>query len=70
MSEYTPQLLRYGQEAPLPRFKRLRAGPLALEYGTADLRYIRLGDREVIRRMYFAVRDTQQRWLVQVPHKI
>jgi hypothetical protein len=35
----------------------LRAGPLALEYEGGDLRYIALGDREVLRRVYVAVRD-------------
>lgn len=35
----------------------LRAGPLTLELADGDLRYIRLGDREVLRRVYVAVRD-------------
>jgi hypothetical protein len=35
----------------------LRAGPLALDFQDGDLRYIRLGDKEILRRIYFAVRD-------------
>src|SRR5436190_7454822 len=35
----------------------LRAGPLRLEFDAGDLRYIRLGEREIIRRIYAAVRD-------------
>jgi hypothetical protein len=47
----------YGSPGPLPARRRLRAGPLALEYEAGDLRYVRLGDREVVRRWYAAVRD-------------
>jgi len=35
----------------------LRAGPLTLRFDAGDLRYIKLGEREVIRRIYAAVRD-------------
>ncbi len=35
----------------------LRAGPLTLLYDDGDLRSIRLGGREVVRRIYFALRD-------------
>ncbi len=35
----------------------LRAGPLRMELHGADLRYIRLGQQEVVRRLYVAVRD-------------
>lgn len=35
----------------------LRAGPLTLQFENDSLRYIRLGDRELVRRIYFAVRD-------------
>lgn len=47
----------YGKDEPLPQQKELRAGPLSLIYEEGDLRYIRLGDREVLRRVYVAVRD-------------
>jgi D-apionolactonase len=35
----------------------LRAGPLTLLFDEDSLRYIRLGDREIVRRIYCAVRD-------------
>jgi hypothetical protein len=35
----------------------LSAGPLTLELDDGGLRYVRLGDREVLRRVYVAVRD-------------
>jgi D-apionolactonase len=50
----------YGSAEPLPPRRPLRAGPLTLEYEAGDLRYVRLGGREVIRRWYSAVRD--QNW--------
>ena len=50
-------VLYYGKDQPLPAQQSLRAGPLALLYEAGDLRYIRLGDREIVRRLYVAVRD-------------
>ncbi len=35
----------------------LRAGPLAMVFEGGDLRYIKLGEHEIIRRIYAAVRD-------------
>ena len=35
----------------------LRAGPLSLIYVAGDLRYIKLGEHELLRRLYVAVRD-------------
>jgi hypothetical protein len=35
----------------------LRAGPFTMLYENGDLRYVSLGEREVIRRIYVAVRD-------------
>ena len=35
----------------------LRAGPLSLIYQAGDLRYVRLGEREIVRRVLVAVRD-------------
>jgi hypothetical protein len=51
-------VLYYGG-GPAPRLLPLRAGPLTLWFDPAggDLRYIRLGEREVVRRIYVAVRD-------------
>jgi hypothetical protein len=42
--------------APLRRTS-LAAGPLSLELDDGGLRYVRLGERELIRRVYVAVRD-------------
>jgi hypothetical protein len=47
--------------------RQLQAGPLSLELDDGGLRYIRLGDREVLRRVYVAVRD--DRW-VTIPMAI
>lgn len=49
----------YGVPEPQAVAKTMRAGPWTLAYHHADLRYIRYGDQEVVRRVYFAVRDTQ-----------
>jgi hypothetical protein len=50
-------VLRRGKVEPPPVRIPLRAGPLSLVFEGGDLRYIRLGDREVLRRVYVAVRD-------------
>jgi hypothetical protein len=47
----------YGSPEPPPARRPLRAGPLALEYEAGDLRSVRLGNWEVIRRWYVALRD-------------
>lgn len=46
-----------GSSKPLPARRLLHAGPLSLIYEEGDLRYIKLGDREIIRRIYVAIRD-------------
>jgi hypothetical protein len=48
----------YGRDEPLPERLELRAGPLALWLEDGDLRCIRLGDVEIARRVYVAVRAT------------
>lgn len=50
-------VLYYGKEEPLPEQIPLRAGPLTLLYENGDLRYIKLGDQEILRRVYLAIRD-------------
>jgi len=50
-------LLYYGTAEPLPERIPLRAGPLALFFEQGDLRYIKLGDHEILRRIYVAIRD-------------
>ncbi|NQU97702.1 MAG: hypothetical protein HQ548_08660, partial [Chloroflexi bacterium] len=50
--------LYYGRDGPLPEKRELRAGPLTLLLEGGDLRYVRLGDYEVLRRVYVSVRDS------------
>jgi hypothetical protein len=54
---HSQRLLYYGKDEPLPERIPLRAGPLSMFYENGDLRYIRLGNREVIRRWTVAARD-------------
>ncbi len=49
--------LVHGGSQPPPARIPLRAGPLALVYQDGDLRQIRLGQNEVLRRIFGAVRD-------------
>ena len=55
----TPDRLRllHGTEAPLQELRPLRAGPVTLLLDGIDLRYLRVGDTELVRRVYTAVRD-------------
>ena len=57
MTSLPKNVLYYGDEASLPERVHLRAGPLSLIYVAGDLRYIRLGNREIVRRIYVAARD-------------
>ncbi len=50
-------ILYHGADQPLPQMIPLRAGPLSLLYDNGDLRYIRIGEHEILRRIYVAVRD-------------
>ena len=51
------RVLYYGTDEALPERVKLRAGPLSLVYEKGDLRYIRLGEREILRRVYVGIRD-------------
>jgi hypothetical protein len=55
-------ILLYGQEELPPKALPLNAGPLTMvfEPDNAFLRYIRLGDHEIVRNIYVVVRD--QSW--------
>lgn len=55
----SPQSLRllHGTDAPVARLRTLRAGPVTLLLDGVDLRYLRIGGTELIRRVYVAVRD-------------
>lgn len=58
-------VLYYGKEEPLPARTELRAGPLKLVYEAGDLRYIKLGSQEILRRIYVAIRD--RKWDTILP---
>ena len=60
-------VLYYGRQDPLPEPIQLRAGPLSMifEPDEAFLRHIRMGDREILRGIYVAVRD--RNWGTIVP---
>lgn len=58
MSPELAQLVFGRGEAP-PRPVLLRAGPLTAAWGNGDLRYVRFGGQELVRRVYFALRDDQ-----------
>jgi hypothetical protein len=50
-------ILYYGQDVTPPQKIELQAGPLSLVYQEGDLRTIKLGRQEILRRIYVAVRD-------------
>lgn len=50
-------VLLYGSPDPLPRGTPLRAGPVELRFDHGALRYLRVGGREVVRRIAMALRD-------------
>jgi hypothetical protein len=49
--------LVHGGDAPLPERHAVRAGPLSLVIEAGDVRHVHVGGREVVRRIYGAVRD-------------
>jgi D-apionolactonase len=49
--------LYYGRPADLPDRSPLRAGPVSLTFENGAIRYVRLGDQEILRMVYVAVRD-------------
>ncbi len=51
------QILYHGKDELVPEQYRLWAGPLSLIYEAGDLRYIKLGAQELLRRVYVAIRD-------------
>src|SRR6185436_15104828 len=57
MKVLSKNVIYHGRDEPLPQRVALQAGPVSLFYEGGDLRYLRLGDREIIRRIYAAVRD-------------
>ena len=57
MSQLPLRALHYGKDEPLPEQTQLCAGPLSMIFEAGDLRYIRFGDHEILRRIYVAIRD-------------
>ena len=57
MSQLPRSVLYYGKDEPLPEAAHLRAGPLSTVFEAGDLRYIRFGNHEILRRVYVAIRD-------------
>ena len=57
MNQLPRSVLHYGKDEPLPEQTQLHAGPLSMIFESGDLRYIRFGDHELLRRVYVAVRD-------------
>ena len=57
MTQLPLRVLYYGKDEPPPEQTQLRAGPLSMIFEGGDLRYIRFGDHEILRRIYVAVRD-------------
>jgi D-apionolactonase len=55
----TAERLRHlhGSAAPIAEMRTLRAGPVTVLLDGIDLRYLRIGDTELVRRVYAAVRD-------------
>lgn len=52
-----PNVVFYGRPDILPGTRTLHAGPLNALFEEGDLRYIKFGEHEVLRRIYVAVRD-------------
>ena len=60
-------VLRYGREQRVSDKIALRAGPLSLIFTNGEIRHVALGDHEIVRRIYVAVRV--QHW-VTIPPRI
>ncbi len=67
-------LVLLGTDSPPPEPTLLRAGPLSLFFEQGELRHINLGDNEVLRRIYVAVRDRHWRSIppiiTQISHEV
>ncbi|MEM1135614.1 MAG: hypothetical protein AAGI07_07220, partial [Bacteroidota bacterium] len=47
----------YGSNEKLPEHQKLQAGNIQLMYGEGSIRYLKVGSIELLRMIYFAVRD-------------
>jgi hypothetical protein len=68
MTTVAKSAMHYGSEKAVGKPLTLKAGPLTMifEPDTAFLRHVRLGDFEVVRAIYAAVRD--ENWATVLPH--
>lgn len=57
MGQLSTNVIYHGIDRRPPLQYELQAGPLTMLYDNGDLRYVRLGEREILRRVYVAVRD-------------
>jgi hypothetical protein len=57
MRSFTPFELWYGRDEPPVETRLLRAGPVTALLEGQDLRFVRAGGVEIVRRLYVAVRD-------------
>ncbi|HEX3979547.1 MAG TPA: hypothetical protein VHW96_24960 [Solirubrobacteraceae bacterium] len=57
MATLSSLIALHGRSEPLPAPTPLRAGPVTAALDGVDLRYVRIGDVELVRRIYVAVRD-------------
>lgn len=70
MSQLSENILLSGQTALPAATLSLRAGPLTLLFVDGDLRRIKLGEREVVRRVYVALRDCYWRTVLPIISKL
>lgn len=66
MTNLPPPILLYGKDQPLPERINLRAGKLSLVFADGELRRVCFGAREIVRRVYVAVRDAHWNTIVPV----
>lgn len=59
IEEMINNLTLYGDALRTSTARDLTAGPIRVKYQDGELRYLYVGDKEIVRRVYFAVRDMQ-----------
>jgi hypothetical protein len=65
MNALEKNLLYDGSPNPPAEPQIFRAGPVTVAYAGGDIRYVRLGSHEILRRVYAAVRD--HNWTTIIP---
>ena len=65
MNALDKNILYDGSPTPPVESQTLRAGPVTVQYVGGDIRYVRLGSQEILRRVYAAVRD--HNWATIIP---